>query len=464
MTPIKGEARIGADCPCALESAIPAQMACRGILASGLGKEHNMSESRSMGSKLLAAVAVLVVVAGALSILMPSLRSAKQLALRKLSDYEGVGAGVEPPLAAPSAEILRAGEELATAQVTPLADVNGFDAAIDLTPMLSVGTATPESIYEARFEAALRAKAPASADPKCELRLPLPHHLVSLANLEIKVNGEAKEDLSVEDGHLVWRGKLDTGKESEISVAYTAVGKGLYTVRKPPGGIIDTFKARLVAHNSDIRMLELSLQPKTHKRDGQKTIYTWDYSRLLMGRPIAVDVLGIAAVDRLGELVWLGPVSVLVFGVLVCLVALAHRPEKVNIWMLVLIVGCFAGAYPLMYFLQESLDVAAAVGVAAAAVLIIVAVRAITILGPARGIFGGIAVPAVVMALTLGATIYTRPAVQGVLLTAEGIFALVVAMVFLPKVQGHFARGRAAAAHAGATGEKQRPAGQDASG
>ena len=61
-------------------------------------------------------------------------------------------------------------------------------------------------------------------------------------------------------------------------------------------------------------MLELSLQPTKYVRGNGQTIYTWDYKNLLLGRPIALDVLGIAPIDRLGELTWLGPASVVIFG------------------------------------------------------------------------------------------------------------------------------------------------------
>jgi len=44
------------------------------------------------------------------------------------------------------------------------------------------------------------------------------------------------------------------------------------------------------------------------------SLYLDDYKRLLFGGPIALDVLGVAPIDRLGELTWLGPASVVVFG------------------------------------------------------------------------------------------------------------------------------------------------------
>ncbi len=95
-----------------------------------------------------------------------------------------------------------------------------------------------------------------------------------------------------------------------MTIAYSAVGKGLYNLQTPPCGILDTFHIDLTAVGSDVRMLELSLQPTKYVRGAGQTVYTWDYKRLLFGRPIALDVLGIAPIDRLGELTWLGPASV----------------------------------------------------------------------------------------------------------------------------------------------------------
>ena len=41
------------------------------------------------------------------------------------------------------------------ARAAPPAQVHSFDATVDLTPRLSVGTAEPESIYEAKLTAKL---------------------------------------------------------------------------------------------------------------------------------------------------------------------------------------------------------------------------------------------------------------------------------------------------------------------
>src|SRR5438552_12022878 len=104
-----------------------------------------------------------------------------------------------------------------------------------------------------------------------------------------------------------------------------------------------------------------------------QTVYTWDYQHLLFGRPIALDVLGIAPIDRLGALTWLGPASVVIFGLVLGLVARAFNIQTVDRWMLLLILGTFTGAYPLMYFAQEFIPLNAAIFISSTVVLVIIA-------------------------------------------------------------------------------------------
>ena len=315
--------------------------------------------------------------------------------------------------------------------------VKTFDAEISLTPKLSIGTPTPESIYVADFSSTIEAKSPGTAQGKCQIELPLPPKIISLADVEVTVDGEPNEDFVLGRGRLIWHGTLDSEKTSEITVGYSATGKGVYTLEKPPGTIIDLFKTKLIANESNIRMLQLSLQPSSLEGLSDTTTSTWEYKRLVVAQPIAIDVLGIAATDRLGKLTWLGPVSVLAFGILIALVAFAHDPEKLNGWVLVLVVGCFAAGYPLMYFLQDSVSLSTAIGVAALMAIGIVAWRIITLFGLRQGLFGGVLLPAALMALTLAATTATKSAIQGVLLTVMAIFTFVVAMIMLPRAQAN---------------------------
>ena len=180
-------------------------------------------------------------------------------------------------------------------------------------------------------------------------------------------------------------------------------------------------------------MLELSMQPTRSSHQNGSTTYTWDYKRLMFGRPIAVDVLGIAPVDRLGELTWLGPMSIVMFGLILGLVTHAYQVANFDRWLLLLVLGTFAGAYPLMYFAQEYIALKWAMTVSAGLVLVIIAIRVATIM-PARIAIGGIVMPAAaVMALALLAAV--RSNLQGILLTVMGLGLFIVAMVLAPRLQ-----------------------------
>src|SRR5262249_18434114 len=135
----------------------------------------------------------------------------------------------------------------------------------------------------------------------CEVLLPLPPQIISLAALEVTVDSVPSQAVEIRGDKLVWRGTLPT-QPTPFVISYSAVGKGLYNLQIPPSGILDTFHLDLTAVGSDVRMLELSLQPTTYSHGKNQTVYTWDYKRLLFGQPIALDVLGIAPIDRLGEL------------------------------------------------------------------------------------------------------------------------------------------------------------------
>jgi hypothetical protein len=190
-------------------------------------------------------------------------------------------------------------------------------------------------------------------------------------------------------------------------------------------------------------MLELSLQPTKYVRGNGQTVYTWDYKRLLFGRPIALDVLGIAPIDRLGELTWLGPSSVVLFGLFLGLLAHAFAIRNFDRWMLLLIMGTFTAAYPLMYFAQEFIPLKAAMAASAGVVLVVIAIRSATIMG-LRLAMAGVVLPATVMlTVTLIAAIYPR--LQGIIITAMGIAAFVVAMMLVPRIK----RDRAASAMPG---------------
>lgn len=378
--------------------------------------------------ELLVVIGILVLL---ISVLLPALSRA-----RKSAEAAKIRAGVAQEMSPAQVPANKGGE--ATRPVAPLAIVKSFSAKVDLTPRLSVGTMEPESIYEARFTADIEAAAsvPDGAGETApyamaQIQLPLPPQIISLADLTVTVNGEPSDSVALENANLVWTGRLPS-KATPLKVTYSAMGKGLYELQTPPGKIIDTFKLELSANGSDVRMLELSLQPTSLTRSSGKTVYTWDYNRLMFGRPIALDVLGIAPLDRLGELRWLGPLSVIAFGVIVGLYAHAHRLVGFDRWMLILVLGAFTGAYPLMYFAQEFLPLNWAILGSAGLVLVVIAVRSMTIVGFGHAL-RGVIVPAMgTMALALVAA--TQVQLQGILLTGSSILLFIVAMMLLPRI------------------------------
>jgi len=201
----------------------------------------------------------------------------------------------------------------------------------------------------------------------------------------------------------------------------------------PLCGFLVTFHIHLTPVGSDVRMLDLSLQPTKYVRGNGQTVYTWDYKRLLFGRPIALDVLGIAPIDRLGELTWLGPASVVIFGFLLGLFAHAFHIQNFDRWMLLLVLGTFTGAYPLMYFAQEFIPLNAGILTSSALVLAVIAIRAVTIMGLRLALFGTILPAAAILAVTLVAAIHTR--LQGILITGTGMAVFIVAMLLMPRMK-----------------------------
>jgi len=364
-------------------------------------------------------LAVVIVLAVMIALLLPAVQSVREAASKSCGRMpyrpEEMEEDAPPEASAP----------------LPRARLRAFTAEITLTPRLSVGTAARESIYEVRFVGKLQAMHPNEEAGECEIRLPLPPQIISLADLSITAADPSNERVTIQDGQLVWHGELPA-EPTTVDVTYTAVGKGLYELSTAPGGILDQYHVSLAANGSDVRLLELSMQPTSLTREGDTNTYCWNYERLLFGRPVRVDVLGIAPIDRLGELTWLGPLSVIVFGLLVGLVVQAASVPRFDLWMLLLTLGTFSGAYPLMYFAQEYISLGPAVVVSAAVAIAIISVRAVTLMGVWRGLAGIVLPAAAIMSATLTAAIWTP--LQGILITAVALGFFITAMMLMPRV------------------------------
>ena len=151
----------------------------------------------SRGFTLVELLVVVIIIAVLISLLLPAVQSAREAA-RRSKLY--CGSDSMPEVKAMQSEPPKAVAPL------PLARVQAFTADIALTPRLSMGTSTPESIYEARFVGKIQAFHPNGQGGDCEILLPLPPQIISLADLSIKVGEQNSEKVSMRDVKLVWRG------------------------------------------------------------------------------------------------------------------------------------------------------------------------------------------------------------------------------------------------------------------
>jgi hypothetical protein len=105
--------------------------------------------------------------------------------------------------------------------------------------------------------------------------------------------------------------------------------------------------------------------------------------------------------------------------------------QRIDRWMLLLILGAFMGAYPLMYFAQEFIPLKAAILGSAALVLLIIGIRAVTLMGMRPALLGTLLPAVTILSVTLTAALH--PKLQGILLTLVGIGVFLVGMTFMPR-------------------------------
>src|ERR1051325_7736931 len=172
---------------------------------------------------LIELLVVIVIIALLAAMLLPALSAAKKKALRTNMNA--------PPDSAP----IHAGQDPGAPALigTPqrlLATVKSFAATVSLKPGLSVGTAQPESIYTAQLTTKFEASNPAGKG-ECEVLLPLPPQIISLADLEVTVNSRPSESVEIRRDKLAWFGTLPIEPTPKPNRSYSRTAAKIRSTR-----------------------------------------------------------------------------------------------------------------------------------------------------------------------------------------------------------------------------------------
>ena len=123
---------------------------------------------------LIELLVVIVIVAIVIALLLPAVQSAQITARRASLAYSTQFDKSKESAETNQAQAARTEAGGTPAAPPPPARVQAFTARVMLTPRLSIGTAAPESIYEARFTGKVEAVSPpnrqATASSSCHCR------------------------------------------------------------------------------------------------------------------------------------------------------------------------------------------------------------------------------------------------------------------------------------------------------